>query len=104
MYGKVLVTGMMVTALALGGCYKSGYTSGMSGGGGVHKQKVTHYLWGAAGGGKVDLEKMCPAGVASIHEEKTFVDQLLSTVTGFLYTPKSVVVECAGDGASASAD
>ena len=55
-----------------------------------------------AGGGDQDLSAQCPNGVSSVQEQKSFVDQLISGLTGFLYSPTSVVVECAGGGATAS--
>jgi hypothetical protein len=93
---------VLVAGLATTGCYKASYKTGLPSGGAHHSKKVTHFLWGAAGGGEADAAALCPDGVAAVHEEKSFVDQLLSTVTGFLYSPTSVEVECAG-GRSASA-
>lgn len=92
-----------VSALALGGCYKVNYKTGLPPGGATHKTKVSHFLWGAAGGGDTQIGAMCPDGVASVNEQKSFVDQLISGLTGFLYSPTSVVVECAkGDGVASA--
>jgi hypothetical protein len=94
---RIISSAALVLALAgATGCYKVQYQTGRPGGGPTHEKKVSHFLWGAAGGGEVDLERLCPQGVATVAEQKTFVDQLLSGFTGFLYSPTSVRVECAG--------
>ena len=91
-----------VAALTLGACYKVNYKTGLPPGGGTHSTKVAHFLWGAAGGGDTDLGSKCPDGVAEVKEQKSFVDQLISGLTGFLYSPTSVTVECAkGSGVAA---
>lgn len=92
-----------VAGLTLGGCYKVNYKTGLQPGGATHSTKVAHFLWGAAGGGDKDVGSMCADGVASVHEQKSFVDQLISGLTGFLYSPTSVVVECAKGSGSVSA-
>lgn len=94
----------VVAALALGGCYKINYKTGLPPGGGTHSTKVSHFLWGAAGGGDTDVGAQCPDGVAAVHEEKSFVDQLISSLTGFLYSPTSVVVECAKPAATSASE
>jgi hypothetical protein len=84
-------------ALALSGCatYKMRYEGAASPGGKVHEQKQAFFLWGLAGGTDVNLEQLCPAGVARIESERSVGDQLLTVITGGLYAPMSVEVECA---------
>lgn len=96
------VLGLAATTLLTTGCYKVGYKTGLPAGGGSHDVTIRHFLWGAAGGGDQDLAAQCPNGVSSVQEQKSFVDQLISGLTGFLYSPTSVVVECAAGGATAS--
>lgn len=96
------VLGLAATTLLTTGCYKVGYKTGLPAGGGSHDVKVRHFVWGAAGGGDQDFAAMCPNGVSSVSEQKSFVDQLISGLTGFLYSPTSVVVECAGGNATAA--
>lgn len=88
------------TALvALSGCYHVAYRTNKTPGGQVHTQKASFFLWGLAGGATFDLDTLCPSGVASVSDEKSFVDGLLAGVTAGLYTPMSVTVECAGGAA-----
>jgi hypothetical protein len=78
------------------GCYHANYKTGLPPGGAVHETKVHHYVFGLAGGGDIAVASLCPGGgVASVDEEKSFVDILLTGLTGALYSPTSVSVECA---------
>jgi hypothetical protein len=92
---RPILAGLVVVATATG-CYKASFRTGQPGGGATHSKKVSHFLWGAAGGGEVDANAVCPDGVAGISEQKSFVDLLLSGLTGYLYSPTSVEIECAG--------
>ena len=90
-----------VIALALAGAsgcatYKIHYKNARPPGGDVREQKQAFFLWGLAGGEDVDLDALCPTGVAQIHSKKSVGDQLLSLITVGLYTPMSVEVHCAG--------
>lgn len=63
--------------------------------------KQSFFLWGLVGGGNVDLQQMCPAGVSQIQSQKGVGDQILTAVTGGLYSPMTVDVRCAGGVATA---
>jgi hypothetical protein len=97
-----LALALVAGALTAGGCYKATFKTGLPPGGGVHDTKVTHFVWGLAGGGDVDVKAICPGGVSAVHTEKSFVDLLLASITANLNSPTSVQIECAG-GATASA-
>lgn len=58
--------------------------------------KQSFFLWGLVGGSEVDLQQMCPSGVAAIEDKASVVDGILTAVTGGLYSPRSVEVRCAG--------
>ena len=97
--GKLVLVSALLAGL--GGCYKVNYQTGLPGGGAKHTTKVSHFLFGAAGGGNIDVNGMCPNGVATVHEEHSFVDQILAGITLFIYSPTSVEVECAGNKSAA---
>lgn len=89
----------MKIALALvlaTGCYHANYKTGLPASGQVQETKVHHFIFGLAGGGDVAVASLCPTGVSSVDTEKSFVDMLLTGLTGALYSPTSVTVECAG--------
>lgn len=57
--------------------------------------KQSFFLWGLVGGSEVDLVKLCPAGVSKIESKTGVGDQILTMITGGLYSPMSVDVRCA---------
>jgi hypothetical protein len=62
----------------------------------VHSAKQSFFLWGLVGGDEVDLDRVCPTGVSRIASRKGAGDAILFWLTGGLYAPMSVEVECAG--------
>jgi len=44
----------------------------------------------------VDLHEACPDGWASVHTHTSFLNGLVNGITGGIYTPQTVTVECAG--------
>ncbi|MDX2093073.1 MAG: hypothetical protein SFX73_34845 [Kofleriaceae bacterium] len=60
--------------------------------------KQSFYLWGLAGGSEVDLQQMCPGGVAAIESKTGVGDRIFSILTFGLYSPMSVDVSCGGAG------
>jgi len=53
------------------------------------------FLAGLVGHADVWADRSCPQGVATVHSEFSFVDELLTVVTLFIYTPRTYEVECA---------
>ncbi|MDQ3369891.1 MAG: Bor family protein, partial [Myxococcota bacterium] len=68
-----------------------------------HTAKQSFFLWGLIGGAEVDLVKLCPTGVAGIQSRSSGVDSILHYVTGGLYSPMSVDVQCAGGAVAGGA-
>ncbi|MFN0247665.1 MAG: Bor/Iss family lipoprotein [Kofleriaceae bacterium] len=101
---------MQITLVALGlalaatGCathtinYKN---PSVQSGGATQTAKQSFYLWGLVGGSEVDLDKMCPTGVAQIQSKTSVGDQVFTVLTGGIYSPMSVNVQCATGGAMA---
>ncbi len=84
-----------IVAFAASACYKVQYKNPNAQIGTSHSVKQKFFLWGALGGEQVDLNKLCPQGVAEIASEHSFIDIVLYSLTGGLYTPVSVEVHCA---------
>lgn len=70
-------------------------------GGPSQSAKQSFFLWGLVGGKEVNLDQMCPAGVAQIKSQTSVGDQIFSILTGGIYSPMSVDVQCAAGGAVA---
>ncbi len=55
-----------------------------------------HVLWGLVDtSGPVNVDAVCPDGVAIIHDEMSVVNSLLAIVTGGIYAPTTTTVYCA---------
>lgn len=93
-------------ALALSACatHRINYSNPAAAPGGAAKEyKQSFFLWGLAGGNEVNLGSECPDGVAKITSMSSAGDSILHWLTGGLYSPMSVQVQCAGAGAVGAA-
>ncbi len=91
-------------AVAATGCatHKINYKNPSAHAGGASQSaKQSFFLWGLVGGSEVNLDQMCPAGVAQIQSKTGVGDQILTVLTGGIYSPMSVDVQCAVGGAVA---
>lgn len=70
-------------------------------GGATTSVKQSFFLWGLVGGSEVDLDKTCPSGVKQIQSKVGVGDQIFTILTGGIYSPMSVNVECSAGGAVA---
>lgn len=88
-------------ALFASGCasYNTRIVTGLPPGGEVKEQGSTFYVYGLVGDQTVDLAQVCPAGVASVQTQMSAGDKLLTAITLGIYSPMSMVVECAGGNA-----
>jgi hypothetical protein len=99
------VAACAVALVFAAGCWKHTYTVGN--GGDINRnpkysQWHGHYLWGLIGEENVDVKSICPSGNATIKEEHTFVNLLVSAVAlgGLIYSPTTVEIFCEGGTAS----
>ncbi len=56
------------------------------------------FFWGLAGSARVDIQAICPAGLARLETKRTFGNLFVGLLTLGLYSPTSVTVWCAADG------
>jgi hypothetical protein len=88
----------LLAALAFGGCYKNTYTTGLPAGN-SQTIKATFFLYGLIGEETVNLNQLCPNGVAWFQNRMDVPDALLSCITCSLYTPLTIEVRCAAGNA-----
>lgn len=92
--------GWMLASIAclvpLAACYEHTVTVG----GGAPAAPVVYDHWeqfwlgGLIGHTRVDVEKMCPSGRATIVAKQTFLNGLVSALTSGIYTPTTLRVRC----------
>lgn len=77
------------------GCYKNTYTTGQPVGGSTHTVKASFFIAGLVGDATVDLDQLCPGGVAWFQNRMDPVDAILNVVTCSIYSPLTIEVRCA---------
>ena len=92
-----LMTATLVALLPLAACYE--HTIEVGGGASpraplVYDHWQNYWLGGLIGHTKVDLEKVCPSGRATIEVRQTFLNGLVSGLTSGIYTPTTMKVRC----------
>lgn len=96
MKGKGVVLVTMAGILATAGCYE--HTVSVGGGAPyapvVYDHWENFWLGGLIGHVRVDVEKMCPSGRATIEAKQTFLNGLVGALTSGIYTPTTVRVRC----------
>lgn len=83
------------------GCQTVSYTTNRTGGGNRIEQSAPFFFWGLSGEKVVDMDALCPNGPARWYSQQTFLDGFLSTITLGIYSPRTVVIECAAGNTSA---
>jgi Bor protein len=81
---------------ALAGCHPVRYQTRADPAGPRHERTVHFFFWGVAGGADLDLDALCPRGVASVEERAGAADRLLDLATLGVYARRTVAVTCAG--------
>ena len=93
--------GKVLAALALAGltmgCYEHTFHTGTGAPQGpvVYDDWHNHWLGGLIGEEELDIDALCPSGNATIHDEQTFLNGLVSALTSGIYAPTTVTVRCA---------
>ncbi len=93
---KFVLPCLIAFALVLSGCYSAQVTTEKEPGGETIEMRKTGFVNGLVMQGMpVDGARMCPNGVASVSTELTFLDQFLGALTGGIYSPMTVTLNCA---------
>lgn len=82
--------------VALCGCYTVGYRTHATVGERRYEERANFYLWGFVGEKDVNLDEVCPEGPQAWRTEQTFWDGFFAVITLGVYSPRHVVVQCAG--------
>lgn len=85
-------------ALILTGCLEHTYHVGRGAPRGpvVYEEWHHHWLGGLIGERTLDIREICPSGNATIHDEQSFLNGLVSALTSGIYMPTTVKIRCAG--------
>jgi hypothetical protein len=87
---------LLAAALLLPGCYAVKYQTRRPRGGPQHVIGADFFFWGLVGSKDVDLDTLCPNGVHEWRNEASAVNGLVSVLTLGIYSPRTIVVDCAG--------
>lgn len=68
----------------------------------VEEKWATSFLFGLVPA-RLDVSDECPTGIASAEREMSFLNMLVSGLTFNIYSPQSVTVTCAAEGAMSAA-
>jgi len=90
---RAFVVAALLASLA--GCFATTFHTGRVSGPVRHERALAFWFWGLSGSHEVDLDQLCPAGVARFQVVSAPLDTLLDTVTLGIYSPRTAVVECA---------
>ena len=95
---KGMMKGMMlaVAIVATSACYEHTFTVGQGAPTGpvVYSEWHNSWLGGLIGARNNDSEQVCPSGHATIHDEQSFLNGLVSGLTAGIYTPTEVKIRC----------
>lgn len=93
--GRLVLLGL-AAALALTGCFRHRVDVG----GGARSAPVVYDRWehfwiaGLVGHVRVDVERLCPSGQATIEARQSLLNGLVAALTSGIYTPTTVRVRC----------
>lgn len=103
---RSLMAGVLVltTALGAGGCYRHTYVNPSATPGMIGYASWHHHLIGGLINlsGVVNLQAVCPNGVAEVHNRMGVLNWLLTLITAGIYSPTTVEVVCNGGGGPVS--
>ena len=88
----------LVLAIALAtqaGCFATTFTTGRPASNQHTERTLPFWFWGLSGAHEVDLDAICPGGVAKFQVVSQPIDTLFDTLTLGIYSPRTAVVECA---------
>src|SRR6266581_4579730 len=84
---------------ALAGCYHATIDTGLTPSTTViDKSWASGWLWGLVPPSAIETAKKCPQGVAKVETQHSFLNQLVSALTGGIYSPMAIKVTCAQSG------
>ncbi len=95
---------VVASLVALAGCYHATIDTGLTPSTTViDKSWASGWLWGLVPPSAIETAKKCPQGVAKVETQHSFLNQLVSALTGGIYSPMSIKVTCAQSGHASAA-
>jgi hypothetical protein len=93
MWAKALVCAALMTSAA--GCYKVTYENpGTMPSGQVVSEKGWFFIEGLIGEKEIWANKACPIGVHQVQSKTSFLDLIITGLTGGIIAPRSYDIEC----------
>ena len=90
------VAAAAATVLAAAGCYHATIDTGATPSTQViSKEWAAGWIYGLVPPSTVETASKCPNGVAKVETQLSFLNQLVSFLTLYIYTPMSIQVTCA---------
>jgi len=84
-----------LAAFALAGCHVVRYDTGRPASPRVVTIPVNFFVWGLVGDRVIDLDAACPEGAARWRNQATAGDAIFDVITLGIWSPRTVVIECA---------
>jgi len=99
----VAAAGLVALVISMPACLKHTYVvgSGAPQGEITYKHWHHHWLFGLIRPelqNELDVDKFCPSGNATVHEETSFANGLVDVLTTFIYAPTTVTIRCQEGG------
>ena len=86
----------VATLVAAAGCYHATIDTGATPSNQViSKEWASGWIYGLVPPNTVETASKCPNGVAKVETQLSFLNQLVSFLTLYIYTPMSIQVTCA---------
>ena len=99
---QLLRSALALATLGAAGCYHAVVETGLPAGTTVISQPWTHtFVFGLVPAKEIETASRCPAGVARVDTQQSFVNGLVGAVTLGIYTPQQVTITCAAGGTGA---
>lgn len=96
--GRAVLAAAVLSAVLAAGCFEHTVQVGA----GAPSSPVIYDHWesfwlsGLVGHVRVDVERMCPSGDATIEMRQTFLNGLVAGLTSGIYTPTTLRIRCRG--------
>ena len=95
------ILSLAALALSVAGCYHATVETGLRPSAVRVERKWAHgFLYGQVPPSTVETAARCPHGVAKVETRLSFLSQVAYALTGGIYSPMEIVVQCA-EGANA---
>ena len=90
---------VLTSLVALAGCFHATIETGLTPSTTViDKSWASGWLWGLVPPSAIQTASKCTQGVAKVETQRSFLNQVVSALTGGIYSPMAIKVTCAQSG------